>query len=1169
MQCPECQTALPDSANFCLKCGHKLGQQSKFSSAPGAERKRVTALFSDLSGYTAMTEKLDPEEIKKITSTIFNEIKKVVSKYGGFIQMFAGDGVLVLFGIPKVHEDDPIRAIFAAKEIHEHVESISPQFEPMVGRALSMHSGVNTGLAVTEDVNLENGTQRVTGDAINVASRLSDLAAAGEILVGQNTYKATKSHFEYQPLNPALVKGRTEPVSLFRLLSVKSSVSHGEKSRQIFSEMVGRDQELSMLELQVLKAINGEGSIVNVIGEAGIGKSRLIAELKNREIMKKVAFREGRAISIGKGLSFYPVIEIFKNWAKIKEGDIDKVSFDKLKASIRSVTPKDADEILPFIAVLIGIKMTGRYADRVKGIEGEVLEKLILKNVKDLLIKSSKLIPLVIVFEDLHWADLSTIELLESIFRLVKTQRIVFINVFRPKYTEISIRIGQTARDSFSSHYTEIKLQPLNDQLSEKLISNILNISGLPHSLRESILKRSEGNPFFIEEVVRSFIDDGAIIKINGGFEITEKIDSVVIPHSINDVLIARIDRLEDRTRELVKTASVIGRSFFYRILKEVIKSLGDIDTKLDYLKEIQLIREQRRMEELEYIFKHALTQEAAYGSLLIKKRKELHLIIAQTIEIVFGEKLHEFYGMLAYHYSKGEDLEKAEQYMVKAGEQAIRSSASSEALSYYQEALKLYINSHGDKADSEKLAMFEKNIALAYFYKGNDTEAIKYFDRVLDRWGAGSSKNQIIVALKLLFDLLALIAHLYLPSVRQKKIPDERDNEILDLSYKKALSLVQVNLWGNLTEQIGTVKKALRFNLNHVENGIVYPLSASGILVYLGLYKFAKRLLDYSYNFLDENNVKELLIFHFYEAFHKTWAGDYEGLRHYDPKLIDLNVKIGEFWHVACYIATYTGVEAARGEFEKAKIMYGKLYEISETYESHCTKIWYYTSKIFLHVNKRDFFDTEDLIDKSISFASRMGMDQNSIFFLSFGAYAWIFLKDFDKADEYIKRASELDLKHKIVLPFCYGLYQTAKLKFYFNSFENAIISEDTTRIAKYRAKVRKIAKIAIKATKKSKLNHIECLRLKGSFNWLLGKQKKAIKCWQKALSLSGKIGLIPDLARTYMEIGKRFIEEKSKYKELNDITAEQYLEMAGEMFKEMDLQWDLDELDQIVSYK
>ena len=232
MKCPKCQAELPETSNFCLKCGQELNvrkQPPRATSIPEAERKRVTALFSDLSGYTSMTEKLDPEEVKEIMGRIFDGVRTVVSKYEGFIEKFAGDGVLALFGVPRAHEDDPIRAIRAAREIHGLVETLSPRYEIKVGGALSMHSGINTGLVVTADVDPDKGTHGVTGEAINVASRLSDLAAAGEILVGQDTHRATKSHFTFQQLKPTQVEGKTGPIPIFKILPAKGAASSDEK----------------------------------------------------------------------------------------------------------------------------------------------------------------------------------------------------------------------------------------------------------------------------------------------------------------------------------------------------------------------------------------------------------------------------------------------------------------------------------------------------------------------------------------------------------------------------------------------------------------------------------------------------------------------------------------------------------------------------------------------------------------------------------------------------------------------------------------------------------------------------------------------------------------------------------------------------------------------------
>ena len=699
MKCPKCGNENRAGANFCDECAGPLNPE--ITPTPTtfreAERKRITALFSDLSGYTAMTAKLDPEEVKEITSRIFDGTREIIKKYEGFIERFAGDGVLALFGVPKAHEDDPIRAIRAALEIHRFVESLNPLYQDKVGRTLTMHSGINTGLAVTADVNPEKGTHGVTGEAINLGARLSDLADAGDILVGEETCKASQSRFTFGAIKPAKVKGKSEPIPRYRVISEKALAARVGQGIQVTSEMVGRDQELAQLELQILKAVNGKGSVVNVFGEPGIGKSRLLAELRRKEVVKRVRLLEGRSISTGKNLSFHPIIDLFKKWSKIEERDAPAEASKKLEAAIRRACGAEADEVFPFVATMIGMKLPSHHSERVKGIEGEALERLIFKNVRELLLRSTERIPIVIVMEDLHWADTTSLELLESLFRLVRTNRLVFVNVFRPGYWQKDDRkVEMVPKWLPGADFVEIPISPLDRQMGEALFNSLLRVKGLRYAVQQQIIDRSGGNPFFIEEIVRSLIDEGAIVRTNEAYAVTEKIDHVVIPSTINDLLVARIDRLEEQTRQLIKIASVIGRSFFDRILKKVADSIQDVDERLGYLKDTQFIRERMRMEELEYLFKHALVQEAAYESILLQKRKEIHLTVANSIEKIFQQRLHEFYGMLAYHYSKGQDFDKAEEYMIKAGEQAMRSSASSEALHYYQEALKLYLKKYG-----------------------------------------------------------------------------------------------------------------------------------------------------------------------------------------------------------------------------------------------------------------------------------------------------------------------------------------------------------------------------------------------------------------------------------------------------------------------------------------
>ena len=411
MICSKCGFENAEDMQFCGMCGAGLQPSQPEPVKPTftheSERKVVTALFSDLTGYTSLTERLDPEQVKEITGKIFAGVKEIIAKYEGFIDRLLGDGVLAFFGIPKSHEDDPIRALQAALEIHEFVKGLSPQYEGRIGVTLSMHSGVNTGLVVTAEVDLEKGSQGVAGDAVNLAARLSGLAGPGEILAGEETVRRTRGRFTFQDLGAKRIKGKAEAVPVYKLISVKASAPGLD--RQVSSAMVGRDRELNRLELQVMKVVNGEGSVVHIIGEAGIGKSRLMAELRQREVIRKVNLLEGRAISIGKNLSFHPLIDLLKQWAGISEEDAEAAAFDKLDRTIRTIHPEEADEILPFVATLIGMKLKGKYAERVQGIEGEAREKLIFKNIRELLIKGSERTPTVIVMEDLQW-DLEQLE---------------------------------------------------------------------------------------------------------------------------------------------------------------------------------------------------------------------------------------------------------------------------------------------------------------------------------------------------------------------------------------------------------------------------------------------------------------------------------------------------------------------------------------------------------------------------------------------------------------------------------------------------------------------------------------------------------------------------------------------------------------------------------------
>jgi len=774
----------------------------------------------------------------------------------------------------------------------------------------------------------------------------------------------------------------------------------------------------------------------------------------------------------------------------------------------------------------------------------------------------------VIVIEDLHWADTSSLLLLDPLYRLAQSQPLVFINVFRPGYwgpEDPSVETLKERRPDLP--LVEIMVRPLDRETSEALIHNMLHIKGLQHGIQGQIIDRTGGNPFFIEEVVRSLIDEGAILPKNGAFEVTEKIKTVVIPPTINDVLIARIDRLEGKTRELVKTAAVIGRSFFDLIIRDVAASIDGLDHRLAYLKDTQLIRDRVHMEELEYFFKHALAQEAAYDSTLLQQRKALHLKVAKSIEKVFQERLHEFYGLLAFHYGKGEDLEKTEEYMAKAGEEALRTSASSEALHYYLEALRLYEDKQGRATDPAKLAQYEKNIAVALYNKAQWVESIQYYKKVLARWGAPLPKKGPVATVRLIRDFLLMIKALYVGQPQPEKPPQEGDIEIMVATYNGVLALSYIDNFRCILVNMTLIRRAIKTGILTLPTGWNIWVMTSGAFSCGALsFKLSNRMLEISQRLEQAKDIGGRIQFACVSTVNQHCQGTWDQIKELDIDLLDSSLGIGDFWHSANYMWFYGMVKMEQGEFKDVLKIIEILFDAGESYDNFHHMINAPMLKGALLIKKRVGYGALAEAEQGLTDSREKGTELLEIIFLGLKSEAQMLLGDWDGADESLSQAKVIYDRQKLIMPVFAAHYLTSLLLFNIHRLEQAVHSGDSLNLAPFRKQAYPSGKAAVRNSRKYAPYRTKIFKLMGRYYWLIGKQRKALKWWVRTIQEGKRLGARPDLARTYFEVGKSLMEPQSKYRELNGLSAQEYFEKAEKLFREMDLTRDLEQLERVV---
>jgi ABC-type oligopeptide transport system substrate-binding subunit/class 3 adenylate cyclase len=764
--CAQCGRELASDARFCDRCGAELApsaavaqravaaEQALKRLAPKGyaerllatrgevqpERRVVTILFSDVKGSTAMASDLDPEDVMEIMRGAFEVLIEPVYRYEGTLARLMGDAILAFFGAPIAHEDDPERACRAALEIIKGAQQYASRLEQERGiSGFKVRVGINTGLVVVGEVGTDLRVEYTAmGDAINLAARMEGAAEPGTMLITEATHKLIAPLFETEVLGPVQVKGKAEPVSVYRVLAAKAVAGKVRGIAGLESPLVGREAEFQALREALERLRAGEGGIVTLVGEAGIGKSRLVAEIRRVGAIRCptdgntaprptdgetahelplptscLQWVEGRCLSYGASIAYLLWLDVLRALLGVTLEDAPQGVRERLRQRVQAVCPDHFDDVYPYLGRLMSLPLEDDLASTLEDMAAQDLKAHTFQAVHTLIECAANERRLVLVCEDLHWADPTSIELLQQVLALTERAPLLLLCVFRPVKDHACWRFSELAAETYAQRHTGLVLDPLSPAHSETLMANLLRIEDLPAVLRERILGRAEGNPFYVEEVIRSLIDRDAIVQdqATGRWTATREVAEIPIPDSLQGVLMARIDRLQEDTKRVLQMASVIGRIFLYRVLAAIAEEQRRLNEHLGTLQYQEMIRERARIPELEYIFKHDLTREAAYNGLLKKQRRIFHRQVAEALERLYPERVEEQLGLLAYHWEQSGNAEKAIEYLLRAGDQARLLYSHDEAINFYERAL-VFLR---EAAQHERAARTLMKLGLTY----------------------------------------------------------------------------------------------------------------------------------------------------------------------------------------------------------------------------------------------------------------------------------------------------------------------------------------------------------------------------------------------------------------------------------------------------------------------
>ena len=700
LNCASCGTALPGGARFCLQCGRPVPAAStdnarfpspetytpkhlaeKILTSKGAlegERKQVTVLFADLKGSMELLADRDPEDARKLLDPVLERMMEAVHRYEGTVNQVMGDGIMALFGAPVAHEDHAVRACYAALRMQEAVKRYAEEVHRTEGIPLQIRVGVNSGEVVVRAIGSDlHMDYTAVGQTTHLAARLEHMAMPGSILLSAETLRRAEGYVAVTPLGPRPIKGLETPVEVYDLVGAGPARSRLQAAAtRGFTPFVGRDSELDQLRKALDQARTGRGQVVAVVGEPGVGKSRLLWEVTHSHRTQGWLVLESGAVSYGTATPYLPVTDLLKRYLQFEARDDVRQMREKVTGKLLTL-----DRALePTVPALLALLEAPVEDPAWQALDPAQRRQQTLEGIKRLLLRETHVQPLLLACEDLQWIDTETQALLDRLVESLPTARLLLLVNYRPEYQH-----GWAGK----TYYTQLRLDPLPPETAEALLQALVGAHDSVRPLQQLVIDRTEGNPFFLEESVRTLVETGVLVGERGAYRVATSLQSVQVPPTVQAMLAARIDRLPPEEKRLLQAAAVIGKAVPFALLQAIAEvSEETLRGGLAHLQAAEFLYETSLFPDLAYTFKHALTHEVAYGSLLQERRRTLHARIVEAIERLDPDRLGEHIDRLAHHAWRGEVWDRAARYLRQAGEKAAAHSAYREAVGFFEQAL-------------------------------------------------------------------------------------------------------------------------------------------------------------------------------------------------------------------------------------------------------------------------------------------------------------------------------------------------------------------------------------------------------------------------------------------------------------------------------------------------